>query len=65
MVTWKVEEATTLTCHSQSVPKGLYRKPKERGARRRRRGEEEEGEERRVREEAIKQGTTKRKGKVE
>ena len=31
MVTWKVEEATTLTCHSQSVPKGLYLKPKERG----------------------------------
>lgn len=27
VITWKVEDATTLTCHSQSVPRGLYLSP--------------------------------------
>ena len=27
MITWNVEDATTLTCHSQSIPKGLYLSP--------------------------------------
>lgn len=40
MITWKVEDATTLTCHSQSVPRGLYLSP----------GVDEEGRKERVRE---------------
>ena len=27
VITWKEEDATTLTCHSQSVPRGLYLRP--------------------------------------
>ena len=44
VVTWKVEDATTLTCHSQSVPRGLYLSPgvEEEG---RREGRREEGRE--------------------